>query len=142
MVAKYMGTGYRPGKTPSGEYPQFACDEGSGAIVRALSMHGSNDCVDFHKKNRDKSTFGSFWGLGEIGCFNELKNFSRLTDMPKKDVEKLAKRMYELLFMRNRGIATYLIEPKVDESEPRYMQIVGELTILQGLEKELAASNN
>ena len=61
MVAKYMGTGYRPGKTPSGEYPQFACDEGSGAIVRALSMHGSNDCVDFHKKNRDKSPFGSFW---------------------------------------------------------------------------------
>ena len=135
-----MGIEYRLGKTNSGKYQQLEVGEGAEAIVKDMSMIGFGDCISFRKKNRDGSTFGSDWGLGNIGCFRELQSYTRLTDVPQQDLKRLATRMYELLFMRSRGNKRYKVEPRIEETKPKYKQILEELTTLQETEKRLLAS--
>jgi len=135
-----MGIEYNLGRTSSGKYQQLECGEGEDAIVRDLSMLGFGDCISFEKKNKDGSMFGSCWGLGNIGCFREMRSCARLSDMFEKDLERLGTRMYELLYMKNRGEEKYGVEPRFDKAEVKYRQIVGELMSLQGAQKRLVDS--
>ena len=130
---------YRLGKTGSGKYQQLACATDSSVIVRELSMYGFGDCVSFFKKRSDTSSYGSSWGLYSLACFCELQNYTRLIDVPQEGIEKLAARMYELLYLERRGEERYKIIPLIDPLQPEYGQITEELNILQGTQRDLMA---
>jgi len=133
-----MSIEYRSERTNSEQ--RLKCDEEAEAIVRDMGIHGFGDCISFRRKNSDGSTFGSHWGLGNIGCFRELQPYTRLIDMPQQDVEKLATRVYELLFMESDEDKIYGVEPQIDRTEPKYQQILEELATLQRTEEELIVS--
>ena len=125
----------------SGGGVQLNCAKDSEAIIRNVGMNRFNDCIEFKKKKRDGSTYGSFWGLEGIGHFVELESYNRLMDMPEGAITKLASRIYELLFMASgRNKNRHRVEPKVDEAEPKYQQILKELRALQETQRELFSS--
>lgn len=122
----------------SGKYPQLECND---AIVKCLAVYGFGDCIDFCKHNKDGSTFGSNFGLGNIGCYSELKPYTRLMDVPRQDVKKLAARIFETLYMKRRkDEVVYAVPPKVNPDNRRYKQILEELIALQRTEGRLVAS--
>lgn len=88
---------YQLAKSGSGKYHSLVASA-SSAYVKRLTMYGFADCIDFEKKNRDGSTFGSAWNLSSIAVFNELKNYQRIQDMPKDALKKLAARICLTLF--------------------------------------------
>jgi len=127
---------YKLEKTGSGKYQQLACASDSSAIVQTLSMYGFGDCVGF-KKRGGKVTFSHSFGLHNLGCFVELQNYTRLIDVPQKDIEKIVARMYESLFMDTRDEKRYRIIPLINPLEPKYGQIKEELMVLQGTQRDL-----
>lgn len=135
-----MSIEYRLGKTNSGRYHQLESDESAETIIKNMSMFGFGDCINFGRKNKDGLTFGSDWGLGNIGCFRELQPYTRLADMSKQDVRRLAARMYELIYMTFGGNERYNVEPQIDETKQEYQQILEELITLQETQKRLIAS--
>jgi hypothetical protein len=134
---------YKLGKTPSGRYPQLKCDD-EEAIVKSLGIFDSEDAINFNKKDITVKgfpfTYGSYWGLSDIGCFRELQRYNRLIDMPEEDIARLGKRMYELLFMEPKKEERYSIAPEVDVGIKEYQQIIYELSILKETEKRLIDS--
>ncbi len=134
-----MSIEYKLGKTNSEKYQQLKCGENSEAIVKDMSMYGFGDCIIFSRKGKGDLIFGSTWGLGNLGCFRELRPYTRLVNMPKQDVRRLAVRMYELLYMDIKARRKN-VEPQVDKSKPEYQQILEELATLQETQKKLIAS--
>lgn len=89
---------YQLRKSESGKYQQFACTARSDHLVRSVTMYGFGDAIDFFRKNRDGSTYGSMWSLTNLGCFPELGAYERLRDLRLNAVRQLAIRMSRLLF--------------------------------------------
>ena len=89
---------YRLQKSGTGKYQQFACSAASDNLVRSLTMYGFGDSIDFFRKNKDGSTYGSMWSLNNLACFPELKSYERLKDMSPSAIRLLATRMSRLLF--------------------------------------------
>jgi hypothetical protein len=133
-----MVTEYNLGKTNSGK-PSITCNDNTDSIIKDLSMYGFGDCISFYV-NGPGSIYGSDWGLNNLGCFKELRNYERLSDMPHQSVEYLAKRIYELLFMKNPSDERYQVKPIVDTKDVRYIQILEELKTLQKMQKEMVSS--
>ncbi len=135
-----MGIEYKLGKSETG-YQNLSCSKDSKAIIRNMGIYGFGDCIGFHKRTSDSSTFGSEWGLRNLGCFRELRPYERLMHMPNQAVRNLAARMYGLLYMNYwGGEKWYRTPPKVSGNKPRFRQILEELTALQATEKRLVAS--
>jgi len=136
-----MPTRYNLCKTGSGRYQQLNSEQES-AIVRSLSIYGFGDCIRFSKKTGHNSSFGSYWGLENLGCFKELNGYQRLMNMSRSEVKRLAARIYELLFIsQKRRKRYYETEPQIDETNPKYQQIHKELRTLQKTQKRLIDSN-
>lgn len=135
-----MGIEYKLGRSETG-YQHFSCSKDAKAIIRDMGIYGFGDCIGFHKRNRDGSAFGSEWGLRNLGCFRELRPYDRLMHMPNQAVRNLAARIYGLLYMNYwGGEKWYRTPPKVSGNNPRFRQILEELTALQATEKRLAES--
>jgi hypothetical protein len=82
----------------SGKYQQFSCDKLSDNLVRSLTIYGFSDSIEFSKKNKDGSRYGSMWSLNNMGCFPEIGARERLKDLSLNDVRNLATRISRLLF--------------------------------------------
>jgi hypothetical protein len=135
-----MNIEYTLGKTNSRKYQQLACNK-PDTLVKDLRMFGFGDTVNFSKKNNDGSTYGTGWGTNNLSCFSEFKRaYTRLMDMPLQDVKMLAKRMYELLFQGPKGDERYRVAPTIDETKPKYQQMLKELTLLQATQRALSVS--
>ena len=86
---------YSLGKSESGKYQQLASKD--PIFIKSLTMYGFGDCFRFERDNKDGSTFGSDWGLQNLGCFKELRPYERLKDIPINDLKKLASRISKTL---------------------------------------------
>jgi hypothetical protein len=136
-----MGIEYSLGQRKDSAYQELICDESAGAIIREICMLGFGDCIRFQRENPDGSRFGSAWGLHNLRCFRELGSYTRLIDMPDAAVTKLAKRMYELLFMRRRADKEYYPKPpRIDKTKPEFRQILEELLTLQKTQRRFVNS--
>jgi hypothetical protein len=136
-----MGIEYRLGTRESGTL-ELSC-KNAKAIVKNMGIHGFGDCISFEKINTDGSTLGSHWGIHSLGCFEEMSSayHGRLIEMPEQAVRKLAVRMYELLYTQHiRSPLYHKTPPEINKKDPRFRQILEELTALQAKEKKLANS--
>ncbi len=133
-----MGIEYKLGKSETG-YQNLSCSKDSKAIIRNMGIYGFGDCIGFHKRTSDSSTFGSEWGLRNLGCFRELRPYERLMHMPNQAVRQLASRIYEFLYTRC-GTSDFSAAPVFGNNKRKLRRIIEELTALQATEKRLAAS--
>ena len=132
---------YRLRKSESGTYQQFACNKSSDNVVRSLTMYGFSDCIEFYRKNKDNSTYGSAWTLSNLGCFPELKPYERLKDMSLNEVRLLATRMSRLLFDTGARAKPILEELVVLQKAQQAALKSGKAKIPSISEKELAAQD-
>jgi hypothetical protein len=120
--------------------PELSC-KNANAIVKSLGIQSFGDCITFEKKNSDGSTFGSDWGLHNLGCFSEMKSYERIMHMPKAAVKQLAARIYQTLYTRACiNDAYYKNAPEVKNNEVEFRQILEQLLNLQSTEKKLIKS--
>ncbi len=128
-------------KMDSKRYSQLICSESSHAIVRSVTMYGFSDVVNFRRRNGDESTYGSGWNLSEIGCFRELRGYTRLWEMPVSTLERLGARMFELLYLKRLPESErFDTVPIIDTGNGNYKSIMSQLKELQNLEKKIIDS--
>lgn len=128
---------YNLGKSESGKYQQLASKV--PAFVKSLTMYGFGDCFRFERDNKDGSTFGSDWGLQNLGCFKEIGPYERLKDMPLSDLKRLASRISKTLARSSK--APIILEELVALQDSQKQGVAsGRIKFPEISEKELAAA--
>jgi len=121
----------------SGRYQQLVASSDS-AIVKSLSIYGFGDSIHFERKTGENSTFGSYWGIHNIGCFKEIKKrVNHISEMSHLQIRNLAGRLFELLYQKPRGEERYNTKPKIEKTNSRYTQIEEELLNLQRTQRRM-----
>lgn len=136
-----MGIEYKLGKIQVSKYDKLYSDD-LNCIVRELSIFGFGDCITFKRQTGSNSTFEASWTLRNIGCFKELRSYTRLFEMPPNDIERLAARGYEALFGGSKGKDYYSTVPKFNQNNPFYRQIVEEMNALKKFELQMIDSGS
>ncbi len=135
---------YKLGKVPllgraEGVFPQLEAVEPARAIVKGLEMWGQMDSIVFERN--DGRPGGGSWNTISFGrSFQELSNYDRFKDVACCDLEKLAKRMYELCYTdvwRITREQRYAREPILSTINKKYQQMVEELGVLQQTQQRL-----
>ncbi len=98
-------------------FPKLMYSGKSFNYIKSMNIHSSQDCLEFLNENN----FGSYWGLNEVSCFKELRNYRRLMEMPLNQIDALASRMSRLLF----------------DNDSKKGKILEELLTLQNMQKSL-----